>query len=93
MSGNREPVHKPVHLAVYDTLADWETGHTTAYLARNGYEIRTVGASLAPVRSVGGTSVGPGRASLHTTTCRVPGRTTDRTPMSRPRPGHLRSAA
>ena len=59
MSGNREPVHKPVHLAVYDTLADWETGHTTAYLARNGYEIRTVGASLAPVRSVGGLRIQP----------------------------------
>ncbi|MCX4907597.1 DJ-1/PfpI family protein [Streptomyces sp. NBC_00878] len=43
---------KPVHLAVYDTLADWETGHTTAYLARGGYEIRTVGASGDPVKSV-----------------------------------------
>ncbi|MGA6227047.1 type 1 glutamine amidotransferase family protein [Streptomyces umbrinus] len=50
---------KPVHLAVYDTLADWETGHTTAYLARNGYEIRTVGASLAPVRSIGGLRIQP----------------------------------
>ncbi|MFG2343889.1 type 1 glutamine amidotransferase family protein [Streptomyces phaeochromogenes] len=50
---------KPVHLAVYDTLADWETGHTTAYLARGGYEIRTVGASLTPVRSVGGLRVQP----------------------------------
>ncbi|WP_326729669.1 type 1 glutamine amidotransferase family protein [Streptomyces phaeochromogenes] len=50
---------KPVHLAVYDTLADWETGHTTAYLARGGYEIRTVGASLAPVRSVGGLRIQP----------------------------------
>lgn len=55
MSGNR----KSVHLAVYDTLADWETGHTTAYLARSGYEIRTVGASLAPVRSVGGLRIQP----------------------------------
>lgn len=50
---------KPVHLAVYDTLADWETGHTTVYLARGGYEIRTVGASLAPVRSVGGLRIQP----------------------------------
>ncbi|MGW2292277.1 type 1 glutamine amidotransferase family protein [Streptomyces phaeochromogenes] len=50
---------KPVHLAVYDTLADWETGHTTAYLARGGYEIRTVGASPAPVRSVGGLRIQP----------------------------------
>jgi len=53
---------KPVYLAVYDTLADWETGHTTAYLARAGYEIRTVGApgtSGAPVRSVGGLRIQP----------------------------------
>ncbi|MDQ1028209.1 putative intracellular protease/amidase [Streptomyces umbrinus] len=55
MNGNP----KPVHLAVYDTLADWETGHTTAYLARGGYEIRTVGASPAPVRSVGGLRIQP----------------------------------
>ena len=38
---------RPVHHAVYDTLADWETGHTTAWLARAGYEIRTVGPSPA----------------------------------------------
>ncbi|MFJ9020890.1 type 1 glutamine amidotransferase family protein [Streptomyces sp. NPDC102259] len=50
---------KPVHLAVYDTLADWETGFATAYLARNGYEIRTVGRSLEPVASVGGLRILP----------------------------------
>jgi putative intracellular protease/amidase len=60
---------KPVHLAVYDTLADWETGHATAYLARGGYEIRTVGASgvsgavgasgAEPVVSIGGLRVQP----------------------------------
>ncbi|MFE7930620.1 type 1 glutamine amidotransferase family protein [Streptomyces sp. NPDC057456] len=50
---------KPVHLAVYDTLADWETGFATAYLARNGYEIRTVGGSLEPVASVGGLRIRP----------------------------------
>lgn len=50
---------KPVHLAVYDTLADWETGHATAHLARAGHEIRTVGASTAPVRSVGGLRIQP----------------------------------
>ncbi|MFI1482045.1 DJ-1/PfpI family protein [Streptomyces sp. NPDC020747] len=50
---------KPVHLAVYDTLADWETGHTTAYLARAGCEIRTVGASPDPVRSIGGLRIQP----------------------------------
>ncbi|MCK8438139.1 glutamine amidotransferase [Streptomyces sp. D2-8] len=52
-------VGKPVHLAVYDTLADWETGHATAQLARTGHEIRTVGASTAPVRSVGGLRIQP----------------------------------
>ncbi|MEV3966722.1 type 1 glutamine amidotransferase family protein [Streptomyces sp. NPDC050698] len=50
---------KPVHLAVYDTLADWETGHATAQLARSGHEIRTVGPATAPVRSTGGLRVQP----------------------------------
>ncbi|MEU3783552.1 DJ-1/PfpI family protein [Streptomyces sp900129855] len=55
---------KPVHLAVYDTLADWETGHATAYLARGGYEIRTVGPSGAsgvsgPSRSSGASRAEP----------------------------------
>ncbi|MEU9573372.1 DJ-1/PfpI family protein [Streptomyces massasporeus] len=50
---------KPVHLAVYDTLADWETGHATAQLARTGHEIRTVGPTTAPVRSIGGLRIQP----------------------------------
>ncbi|MEU9327584.1 type 1 glutamine amidotransferase family protein [Streptomyces canus] len=50
---------KPVHLAVYDTYADWETGHATAYLARAGYEIRTTGPSGEPVTSIGGLRVQP----------------------------------
>ncbi|MFF8015917.1 DJ-1/PfpI family protein [Streptomyces sp. NPDC007929] len=50
---------KPVHLAVYDTLADWETGHATAQLARTGHEIRTVGPATAPVRSIGGLRIQP----------------------------------
>ncbi|MGW7209364.1 type 1 glutamine amidotransferase family protein [Streptomyces sp. NPDC054837] len=53
---------KPVHLAVYDTYADWETGHATAYLARAGYEIRTVGPSREPVTSIGGLRVQPAGA-------------------------------
>ncbi|CAM5657708.1 type 1 glutamine amidotransferase family protein [Streptomyces coeruleorubidus] len=53
---------KPVHLAVYDTLADWETGHATAHLARAGYEIRTVGPSTGPVTSIGGLRIQPGAA-------------------------------
>ncbi|MEV8565996.1 DJ-1/PfpI family protein [Streptomyces sp. NPDC051322] len=47
------------HLAVYPSLADWETGHTTAYLARNGYTVRTVGATLEPVTTIGGLSIVP----------------------------------
>ncbi|WP_330355461.1 type 1 glutamine amidotransferase family protein [Streptomyces chartreusis] len=50
---------KPVHLAVYDTFADWETGHATAHLARAGHDIRTVGPSTQPVRSIGGLCVQP----------------------------------
>ncbi|MFD7462686.1 MULTISPECIES: type 1 glutamine amidotransferase family protein [unclassified Streptomyces] len=50
---------KPVHLAVYDTLADWEPGHATAHLARAGHEIRTVGPTAAPVRTLGGLRVQP----------------------------------
>ena len=50
---------RPVHHAVYDTYADWETGHATAYLARAGYEIRTVGPGREPVTSIGGLRVQP----------------------------------
>ena len=50
---------KPVHLAVYDTLADWEPGHATAHLARAGYEIRAAGPTTAPVRTIGGLRVQP----------------------------------
>ncbi|MFE4665651.1 type 1 glutamine amidotransferase family protein [Streptomyces sp. NPDC056716] len=64
MNSSREPVRpvrpvRPVHLAVYDTFADWETGHATAHLARAGYEIRTVGPTTAEVTSIGGLRVRP----------------------------------
>ncbi|MFJ8147753.1 DJ-1/PfpI family protein [Streptomyces sp. NPDC096094] len=55
MNGTR----KPVHLAVYDTLADWEAGHATAHLARAGYPVRTVGPTTAPVTSIGGLRIQP----------------------------------
>ncbi|MFH9732805.1 type 1 glutamine amidotransferase family protein [Streptomyces sp. NPDC017260] len=55
MNGTR----KPVHLAVYDTLADWETGHATAHLARAGYPVRTVGPTTDSVTSIGGLRVQP----------------------------------
>ncbi|MFE7617413.1 DJ-1/PfpI family protein [Streptomyces sp. NPDC057496] len=48
-----------VHLAVYDTLADWETGHATAHLARAGFTVRTVGPTTDPVTTMGGTRVLP----------------------------------
>lgn len=57
---------KYVHMAVYDTLADWEVGYATAHI--NGadwqrepgrYEIRTVGETLAPVRTKGGMAITP----------------------------------
>ncbi|MFI9760874.1 type 1 glutamine amidotransferase family protein [Streptomyces sp. NPDC051963] len=50
---------QPVHLAVYDTLADWEPGHATAHLARAGYRIRTVGPAREPVTSIGGLRIQP----------------------------------
>ncbi|MCT7351251.1 glutamine amidotransferase [Streptomyces sp. 15-116A] len=50
---------KPVHLAVYDTFADWETGHATAHLVQAGYEVRTVGPTADPVTSMGGLRVVP----------------------------------
>ncbi|MBT2478666.1 DJ-1/PfpI family protein [Streptomyces sp. ISL-94] len=51
---------KPVHLAVYDTYADWEAGHTTAHLTQRGHEIRTVGfAAGQPVTTMGGVRIQP----------------------------------
>jgi putative intracellular protease/amidase len=55
-----------VHMAVYDTLADWEVGYATAHI--NGtdwqrepgrYEVRTVGAGPGPVRTQGGMTITP----------------------------------
>ena len=59
MNGTANGTRKPVHLAVYDTLADWETGHATAHLARAGYQVRTVGPTTALVTSIGGLRVQP----------------------------------
>ncbi|MEW2248489.1 DJ-1/PfpI family protein [Streptomyces sp. NPDC014776] len=56
---DRTPDRKPVHLAVYDTLADWETGHATAHLALAGFPIRTVGLTREPVTSIGGLRIQP----------------------------------
>ncbi|WP_369206996.1 DJ-1/PfpI family protein [Streptomyces sp. PU-14G] len=45
-----------VHLAVYDTLADWEYGHAVAHLPG---ELRTVALTSAPVVTKGGLRVQP----------------------------------
>ncbi|MGW0802252.1 DJ-1/PfpI family protein [Nonomuraea sp. NPDC002799] len=57
-----------VHHAVYDTLADWETGHLTAHLRSGryhrepgGYEIVTVGLTTDPVVTMGGLRITPDR--------------------------------
>jgi putative intracellular protease/amidase len=55
-----------VHLAVYDTLADWEFGYATAQINTpqfqkepGRYQVRTVGATLDPVTSIGGLRITP----------------------------------
>lgn len=55
-----------VHLAVYDTLADWEVGHATAHInkpdwqARPGrYRVVTVGRGPEPVTTMGGVRIVP----------------------------------
>ncbi|MEU9144684.1 DJ-1/PfpI family protein [Streptomyces sp. NPDC048349] len=55
-----ETPRKPVHLAVYDTYADWETGHTTAHLTQRGHQVRTVGPEAErPVTTMGGVRIHP----------------------------------
>jgi putative intracellular protease/amidase len=55
-----------VHMAVYDTLADWEVGYATAHINNDSwqrqpgrYRVVTVGASLAPVTTMGGLRITP----------------------------------
>jgi len=55
-----------VHLAVYDSLADWETGFAVAHLNDPQYqreprrfEVRTVAASPEPVTTMGGVTIVP----------------------------------
>jgi putative intracellular protease/amidase len=55
-----------VHLAVYNTLADWEVGHVTAHINRplwhktpGRFEVRTVGADTEPITTMGGLRVTP----------------------------------
>ena len=55
-----------VHVAVFDTLADWEIGYTTAHIRRPSwqrepgrYRIVTVGPTTEPVTTMGGLRVVP----------------------------------
>jgi putative intracellular protease/amidase len=58
-----------VHVAVFDTLADWELGYATAHIRRPSwqrepgrYRIVTVGPSAEPVTTMGGLHIVPDRA-------------------------------
>ncbi|HZC72153.1 MAG TPA: DJ-1/PfpI family protein [Jatrophihabitans sp.] len=58
-----------VHVAVFDTLADWETGYATAHIRRPSwqqapgrYEIVTVGPSRDPITTMGGMRIVPDMA-------------------------------
>lgn len=57
---------KTVHVATYDTMADWEVGHALAHLRNGrfhrepgGYETVTVGLTRDPVTTMGGLRVTP----------------------------------
>ena len=57
---------KTVHMAVYDTFADWEVGFATAHINNGAWQrdpgshrVVTVGESRDPVTSMGGMRVTP----------------------------------
>jgi putative intracellular protease/amidase len=63
-----------VHVAAFDTLADWEIGYATAHIRRDRrqrepgrYSITTVGPTREPVTSMGGLRITPdiALADLH----------------------------
>ena len=56
----------PVHVAVFDTLADWEIGYAIAHIRRDQwqrepgrYSITTVGPTREPVTTMGGLRITP----------------------------------
>ncbi|WP_040793680.1 type 1 glutamine amidotransferase family protein [Nocardia paucivorans] len=60
---------RSVHVAVYDTLADWEVGAATAHISNGAchkepgrYVIRTVGPSTQPITTMGGMRIVPDMA-------------------------------
>lgn len=62
----RNDMSRPVYLAVYDSLADWETGHAVAHIGKPAwqrqpgrYRVVTVGETLDPVTTLGGVRILP----------------------------------
>lgn len=62
----RDAAPRKVHLYVFDGFADWEAAHAVAGINEprfqrvpGRFQVRTVGAALAPVRSMGGLAVLP----------------------------------
>ncbi|HEY9311428.1 DJ-1/PfpI family protein [Williamsia sp.] len=60
------PAPRTVHLAVYNTLADWETGHAVAHInnpeyqrAPGAFRVLTVGPTTAPIVTAGGVRIAP----------------------------------
>src|SRR5215831_7161456 len=56
----------PVHVAVFDTFADWEIGYATAHIRHDHwqrqpgrYSIVTVGPARGPVTTMGGLCIMP----------------------------------
>ncbi|MEU2040198.1 type 1 glutamine amidotransferase family protein [Nocardia niwae] len=57
---------KTVHMAVYDTLADWEVGAATAHINKPSWhrepgtwQVRTVGPTAEPITTMGGMRIVP----------------------------------
>lgn len=60
------PAPRTVHLAVYNTLADWETGHAVAHINNpeyqshpGAYQVLTVGPTTEPIVTAGGLRIVP----------------------------------
>ncbi|WP_280238276.1 type 1 glutamine amidotransferase family protein [Nocardia abscessus] len=59
-------IAKTVHMAVYDTLADWEVGAATAHINKPSWHrepgtwrVKTVGLSAEPITTMGGMRIVP----------------------------------
>ncbi|WP_280297047.1 type 1 glutamine amidotransferase family protein [Nocardia abscessus] len=59
-------ITKTVHMAVYDTLADWEVGAATAHINKPSWhrepgtwQVKTVGLSAEPITTMGGMRIVP----------------------------------